>query len=129
MYNGATLIHEKEILPVRPWFDGPALILVFLDRILYSLRQLRLDLRCSDRNAVHEEDHVEGLAAGGLIVYLVHDAEDIRVILFFLIGEPGVIGVMPGALDSLISGHFETFTQRCDGPGVFEGLDEGHAEV
>ena len=96
MNHGAALVEQEVVLTVRDRLDGLALTLVFLNGIVDRLRELGLDLRCCNGDSVDEEHQVQGFLSGRLVMHLVHDAKDVRIIEQLLLRQARIIREMAG---------------------------------
>ena len=118
----ASFVHQQEVLPVCTGFNRFTLILVFQNGIRNSLCQFCLDFRCSDRNTVDEEHKVKRLFPCGLVMHLAHYTQDILVIIRFQFRQAGVIRILPGTGNGLVSCHLEAITDSKDSTTGFQCL-------
>ncbi len=127
--HGAPLVHEQRVLPAAVGFYRPALVGVLVDRVTHGLGELGLDLAGGDRDAVDEQGEVERLASGGLVVDLVHEAQDVGVVALPRPGHAFVVWVSRHALDGLVPRHLEALAQREDGAVPLETLHQGAPQL
>lgn len=123
------LVHEQRVLPAAVGLHRLALLGVLVDRVLHRLGQLGLDLAGRHRDAVDEQGEVDRLPASGLVVDLVHEAQDVGVVALPRAGDPLVVGIARHALDGLVSRHLEPFSEREDRSVLLQALDQGAPQM
>ena len=77
MNDSTTLIHQKRVLPACAGFNRLSLCLILFNGIKYSLCEFRFYFCRCNRNAIDKEHKVKGFVSCGLIVYLMHDTENV----------------------------------------------------
>jgi len=127
--HGAPLVHEQRVLPAAVGLHRLTLVGVLVDGVTHGLGELGLDLAGGDGDAVDEQDEVERLAPGGLVVDLVHEAQDVGVVALPRPGHALVVRVARHALDGLIARHLEALAQREDGAVPLETLHQGALQL
>ena len=129
MDHRTTLVEQEIILPVRHRLNRLALSLVLLNGIIDCLSKFGLDLGRCNGDAVDEENEVERLVAGGLVMDLVHHAKDVLVVEQFLLRKTRIIRVVPGAGNRAVTGHLEALAENLDSSLVLKGLHKSQTKV
>ncbi len=72
VHQRTTVEGEQWFFLAGGWVFGQAVILILANGVVYRLREISLELKCGDGNAVDKEHEVDAVLVVQAIVYLAH---------------------------------------------------------